>query len=133
MLMDAMHPTFPPPVADMCADLVGMGFDIEYELRSDPGTSLLVLGGPVKVEKKWLDAFVQISANHGQWSVSVKFDHMEQWISAQTWLAHLDGGEPGEPDLGRQTRLVRYHLADAAAAYLAAPDLEHRLAEPWPN
>lgn len=131
--MDAMQPTFPQPIADMCADLVGMGFDIDYELRCDPGISLLVLQGVVKAEKKWVDAFVEIAANHGQWSVSVKFDHMSHWIGAQTWMAHLDGGEPGLPDLDRQAKLVRYRLAEAAAAYLAAPDLEHRLAAPWPS
>ena len=131
--MDAREPTFPQPVADMCADLVGMGFDIDYELRCDPDIMLLVLTGVVKAERKWVEAYVQISANNGRWSVSVRFDHMTHWIGAQTWLAHLDGGAAGRPDLDRQTALVRYRLRDAAAAYLAAPDLEQRLVQARPG
>ena len=116
----------PRPVGDMCADLAGQGFDILNE-QQGAGGLLLELHGPVKAGTQWVEAAVRISAEHGHWSISVRFEHMSRWIWTQVWEAYLDGVELGEPDLDRQAAFVRNRLPDAAMAIYAEDAAEREL------
>jgi hypothetical protein len=122
-----MEPEFPTPVAEMCAELAGRGFDILEDRHGAADGVMLVLQGPVKVGAEWVEAFVRISADRGRWSVAVRFEDTSRWVWTQSWAAFLDGCEPGEPDLERQVTLVRDRLAEAAAAVRAEPGSEHEL------
>jgi hypothetical protein len=125
--MEAMQLKLPRPVAEMCADLAGQGFDILYEQRGVSGDLLLVLQGPVRAGEEWVETFVKISSDRGHWSIAVRFGDMSRWIWTQHWEAHLDRIEPGEPDVARQTALVRYRLAEAAGAIRSDPGVEQKL------
>lgn len=118
---------FPRPVADMCADLAGQGFDVLNEQRGGIGGLLLELQGPVNVSGQWLESYVRISADGGHWSISVRFEDMSRWIWAQAWEAYLDSAELGEPDLTRQASFVRYRLPEAALALHSKPGAEREL------
>jgi hypothetical protein len=115
---------FPRPIGDMCADLAGQGFDVLNEQQHGAGVLLLELQGPIKAGGQWVEAFVRVSAEHGHWSVSARFEPMSRWIWTQIWEAYLDGTELGEPDLARQARFVRYRLSDAAVAIYSDPTAE---------
>lgn len=117
---------FPEPVADLCADLAGQGFDVLDERRSGV-QRLLVLQGPVKANDHWLEAFVRLSEAHGRWSICVRFEGMSAWVAARAWAAYLDHANPEELDLDRQARFVRDRLAEAARTIAAAPQAEHEL------
>jgi hypothetical protein len=117
---------FPRPVADMCADLAGQGFDVLSEQRGAGGL-LLELQGSVNASGQWQESFVRISADAGHWSISVRFEGMTRWIWAQAWEAYLDGTELGEPDLGRQATFVRHRLPEAALILRAKPGAVHEL------
>lgn len=119
-----MEPDFPAPVADMCAELAGRGFDI-LEERHDAGVRL-VLQGPVRVGTEWIEGFVRISGDRDRWSIAVRFEDTNRWIWAQSWMAFLDDAEPGEPDLDKQVSLVRDRLGEAAASVRTA-DAERAL------
>jgi hypothetical protein len=117
---------FPRPVADMCADLAGQGFDVLTE-QHGAGVMVLELQGPVNVSGQWQESFVRISADLGHWSVSVRFEEMARWIWAQVWQAYLDGCELGEPNLDQQTTFVRTRLPEAGLALRARPGTEREL------
>ncbi len=124
--MPVPKPQLPGPVADMCADLAGQGFDVLYE-QHGAGGLLLELQGPVRAGAQWVDASVRISGEDGHWSISVRFEHMSRWVWTQAWEAYLDGTEPGEPDLARQAAFVRNRLADAAVAIFSDTGAERAL------
>jgi hypothetical protein len=127
MLMGMPMLDFPRPIADLCADLAGQGFDI---LDERAGAELiLVLQGPVKVDGQWLEAFVRLAQRERQWSISVRFDGMASWVAAQTWAAYLDGTDPDQLDLVHRTRFVRYRLPEAARAIRATPQAERVLVQ----
>src|SRR5690349_5539936 len=127
MLMAVTELELPGPVADMCADLAGQGFDILNEQRGELGGLLLELQGPVKAGGQWLEAWVRISADAGNWSISVRFGDMSRWIWTQTWEAYLDGKDLGEPDVTRQASFVRHRMPEAALALRATPGAEREL------
>jgi hypothetical protein len=116
---------FPRPVADMCADLAGQGFDVLDEFR-DAELGYLVLQGPVKANGGWLEAFVRIVTEREHWTIEVRFEGMSRWIPTGTWRAYLDG-EPGGPDLAGHTRFVRYRLGEAAQVITSRPQAERDL------
>jgi len=116
----------PRPVADMCADLAGQGFDVLDEQRVAESEHL-VLQGPVKANDRWLEAFVRITAQPGHWSIEVRFEGMSRWIPINTWLAYLDGG-PGDTDLAGLTSFVRFRLSEAAEVITSTPRAERELA-----
>jgi hypothetical protein len=117
----------PSPVADMCADLAGQGFDILTEQRTGFGGLLLELQGPIRAGGQWLESWVRISADAGNWSISVRFQDMSRWIWTQAWEAYLDGIELGEPDVTRQAWFVRHRLHEAALAIQSTPGTEREL------
>jgi hypothetical protein len=114
----------PRPVAEMCADLAGQGFDVLDE-RREAESEYLLLQGPVKSGGRWLEAFVRITAERGRWSIEVRFEGMSRWIPINTWLAYLDGG-PGDTDLAGLTSFVRFRLSEAAE--VLTPQVERELA-----
>jgi hypothetical protein len=118
---------FPRPIADLCADLAGQGFDILDERRGPE--FVLVLQGPVRVDGQWLEAFVRLAEYDRHWSVAVRFEGMDNWISAQAWAAYLDGTDPDELDLLHRTRFVRFRMSDAARAIRATPQAERVLVQ----
>jgi hypothetical protein len=122
-----MEPMFPKPVAELCADLAGMGFDITDERRGATGGVCLVLEGTVPAGGQWVDAFVRITSDRGEWSISVRFHDMSQWIWAQAWQAYLDNRAPGEPDVAQQASFVRSRLPEAAAVAHSRPGVENDL------
>jgi preprotein translocase subunit SecD len=126
ILMSVTKLQLPRPVHDMCADLAGQGFDLLNE-QQGAGGQLLELQGPVKAGAQWVEASVRVSAEHGHWSISVRFEHMSRWIWAQAWEAYLDGVELGEPDVHRQSAFVRNRLADAALAIYTEAAAEREL------
>lgn len=119
---------FPRPVADLCADLAGQGFDVLDERRAAGGPQL-VLQGPVRVAREWLEAFIRIAADNGQWSISVRFEGMSHWITVPAWAAYLDGPDLARLDLNRRARFVRYRLPEAAETIRTAPYAERELVQ----
>jgi len=116
----------PRPVAAMCADLAGQGFDVLDERVRPAGGLRLVLQGPVRATpREWLETFVAISAEDGLWTISVRFEGMSRWVSPSTWRAYLDRSWSGlEDDLVRQTGFVRHRLSEAARAIRTEPRVE---------
>jgi hypothetical protein len=112
---------FPRPVADMCADLAGQGFDVLEE-----GRRHLLLQGPVNTEGHWLEAFVLITVERGQWSLAARFEGMTAPIPVASWQTYLDG-EP-DADLSAQASFVRFRLAEAARVISSTPQAERELA-----
>lgn len=118
---------FPRPVADLCADLAGQGFDVLDE-HSGAGGPQLVLQGPVRVGREWLEAFVRIAADDGQWPIEVRFEGMSHWITVPAWEVYLDGRDQEDgPELTRRTRFVRSRLPEAADKIRTTPFAEREL------
>jgi len=117
MLMTMMALELPRPVADLCADLAGQGFDVLDEREDQVGGNELVLQGPVRARKSWVEAFVRITMRDRLWSVDVRFEDMPVFWSARSWQAAVDGGRP-ETDLSQDARFIRFRLSEAAVTYL---------------
>lgn len=117
----------PPPVAALRDGLVAAGFAVISDVRGSMGGADIVLSGSVAGWSGDVPAHVNLNADRGRWSVSLRFGAMSRWITAAAWRSYLDGTPMRLEELEEQASFVGDRLREMADAYGTDPDAEATL------